>query len=94
MYRIIKVKPLPQYKLWIQFENGTEGVVDVSHLANKGVFSKWNQPGEFEQVKIGSSGELIWGNDLDLCPDALYMEITKKKPEDVFPSLKKEYIDA
>ena len=94
MFRIIKVKPLPQYKLWIQFKDGSEGVVDVSYLLNKGVFSKWNEPGEFEKVGIGSSGELIWGEDLDLCPDTLYMEITQKKPEELFPALKKEYIDA
>jgi hypothetical protein len=94
MYRIIKVKPLPQYKLWLQFKDGIEGVVDVSNLLNKGVFSKWNDPGEFEKVEIGSSGELIWGDDLDLCPDTLYMEITQKKPEELFPALKREYIDA
>jgi hypothetical protein len=94
MYRIIKVKPLPHYKIWIQFKDGIEGVVDVSHLLNKGVFVKWKTPGEFEKVEIGTSGELIWGDELDLCPDTLYMEITKKKPEELFPALKKEYIDA
>ena len=94
MYRIIKVKPQSQYKIWIQFKDGIEGVVDVSHLLNKGVFKKWKTPGEFEKVEIGSSGELRWGDELDLCPDTLYMEITNKKPVELFPALKKVYIDA
>ena len=90
MYRIAEVKPLPNYRLWMKFVDGTAGEVDVSVLAGKGVFAKWNKPGEFEKVSIGSSGELAWGNDVDLCPDTLYMKITGKKPEDLFPALKRK----
>ena len=40
------------------------------------------------KVKIGETGELIWSEQVDLCPDALYLRLTGKKPEDIFPSLK------
>jgi hypothetical protein len=91
MAEIVEVQALPEYRLRLKFTDGISGEVDVSYLAGKGVFTKWDQPGEFEKVSIGSSGELVWGEDVDLCPDALYMKITNKKPEEMFPSLKREH---
>ena len=34
--------------------------------------------GKFENVSIGSSGELVWDDAVDLCSDALYMQLTEK----------------
>lgn len=79
---------MPQYRLWIRYEDGVEGEVDLSHLAGRGVFAIWNDYRVFEQVSIGPSGELRWGEEVDLCPDALYMQITGKSPKEVFPKLK------
>ena len=94
MFKIVLVKAMPGYKLMLEYSDGIKGEVDVSHLAGKGVFKKWEIPGEFEKVTIGSMGELIWGNDIDLCPDSLYLRLTGKKPEEVFPSLNQEAIHA
>ncbi len=38
-------------------------------------------------VRIGSGGELAWSDEIDLCPDAMYLRITGKKPGDLFPAL-------
>jgi hypothetical protein len=38
-------------------------------------------------VQIGPNGELVWGDQIDFCPDALYLEITGRKPEELFPKL-------
>ena len=94
MFKIVSVKALPGYKLWLEYIDGTKGEVDVSHLAGQGVFKKWESPGEFENVSIGSMGELVWGDDLDLCPDALYIRLTGKSPEEIFPALQRETIHA
>ena len=56
----------------------------------EGVFAFWRNCSAFEQVRIGPSGELVWGDQIDLCPDALYLKVTGKKPEDVFPALPRE----
>ena len=89
MFKITQVKPLPRYRLWLKYEDDTEGVVDLSDLAGHGVFSIWNDYGVFQKVQIGSIGELQWGEDVDLCPDALYLRLTGKEPEDVFPQIRK-----
>jgi hypothetical protein len=64
--------------------------VDLSDLVGKGVFVLWRDRHAFEQVQIGSFGELVWGNQVDLCPDSLYLKTTGKKSEDVFPALRHE----
>ena len=94
MFKVIDVKPLPQYKLLLRYSDGAEGVVDLSHLAGKGVFAAWDRAGAFENVSIGSGGEIRWGDAVDLCPDALYMQLTGKSPEEVFPNLKKAQASA
>ncbi len=90
MRKIVHVEVLQAYCLELTFDDGTSGTVDLSGLAGKGVFACWNDRSAFTQVRIGSSGELVWGHQVDLCPDALYLKVTGKKPEEVFPALRHE----
>ena len=53
-----------------------------------GVFKAWERPGFFQEVHLGSQKEISWNDEIDLCPDSLYLRLTKKTPEDVFPNLK------
>ena len=88
MPRLLEVKPLKGYRLWLKYEDGTEGVVDLSDLVGKGVFALWEDEERFQQVQIGDGGELVWSDEVDVCPDALYLQITGKQPEEVFARLK------
>ena len=90
MRKISKVKALQGYRLELEFDDGVSGTVDISYLVGNGGFALWCDRPAFEQVRIGSSGELVWGDQIDLCPDALYLKVTGKKPEDVFPALRHE----
>ena len=94
MFRLVEIQALPGYRLHVRFADGVEGEVDVSHLVGHGVFAVWNDPRVFQDVTIESSGEPRWGDTIDLCPDALYLTITGKSPEDVFPNLAKSAVDA
>lgn len=84
----IEVKPLENYQIWIKYSDGREGIVDLSDLAGKGVFALWNDYQEFQKVYIGPSGEIAWSDQIDLCPDAIYLKITGKQPENIFPKLR------
>ena len=90
MHKIVYVEVLKNYQLYLRYSDGTDGTVDLLPLVGKGVFTLWNDYGTFRNVQIGTSGELVWGDQVDLCPDALYLKITQKSPEDAFPHLKKE----
>jgi len=89
LLKLIHVEPLPGYRLQLRYADGVAGVVDVSHLVGKGVFRLWNDAAAFERVSIGTAGELRWSEEVDLCADALYLEITGKQPDEVFANLRK-----
>jgi len=84
----IEVKAFENYRLWVKYSDGVEGIVDLSDLVGKGVFALWNDYREFQKVHIGPSGEIAWSEEIDMCPDAVYLKITGKKPEDLFPKLR------
>jgi len=76
--KITKVRVFPGYRLELEFDDGISGAVDLSHLAGKGVFALWDDYRAFEGVRIGSSGGLVWGDKIDLCPDSLYLKIRSR----------------
>lgn len=94
MLKLICAEALSGYRLRLRYADGVTGDVDLSHLVGKGVFELWNDPDAFARVSIGSAGELRWSDEVDLCADALYMEITGKEPEEVFPSLRRVSVHA
>jgi hypothetical protein len=94
MHKIVKVTILQDYKVNLEFADGRQGFADLSYLVGKGVFALWNDYEAFRNVTIGSSGELLWSDRVDLCPDALYLKITGQKPEDLFPNLKRKVVYA
>ena len=83
MHKVTAVEVLEGYRLKLTFDDGRQGVVDVSHLVGKGVFSIWSDYDVFRKVRIGESGELMWGDQVDLCPDSLYLQATGQRPEEL-----------
>ena len=87
MFNPIEVKALPHYRLWLRYADGVKGEVDLSYLVGRGVFSAWDDHKVFENVHIGARGAITWKDDIDLCPDALYLRLTGQTPEEAFPKL-------
>ena len=81
----IEIKPLDGYKIWLRYEDGVEGEVDLSDVAGKGVFAAWNDRAFFESARLDEYGDIAWGDEIGLCQDALYMEITGKTVDEVLP---------
>lgn len=84
MVRPVEVRQVGRYRIWLRYQDGTEGEVDLSELAGKGVCAAWDEAGVFAKVKLGAHGAIEWPGDLDLCPDALYLRLTGKQPGEVF----------
>lgn len=85
MNHVIEVEARPDFRLWLRFSDDVTGEVDLSHLAGRGVFEAWNRPGVFESVRPGPGGSVAWTDEIELCPDSLYLKITGNCPEEVFP---------
>ena len=84
---LIEVKAQTNYRLFVRYDDGACGYVDLSDFVGKGVFAAWATPGIFEQVSLAQAGHPEWPGGLDLCPDFLYMQLMGKRPEQVFPAL-------
>lgn len=76
---IVEVKPMPGYHIWVKFSDNREGKVDLSSLKGKGVFSFWNEEENFKKVHIdGITGAIAWSEELDICPDSIYLQLIGK----------------
>jgi len=75
---VIYVEPLDNYCLRIRFEDGVEGVVDISEMTSfKGVFAPLEDKAFFRKVGLNKElGVVVWENGVDLDPDVLYSKIT------------------
>jgi hypothetical protein len=75
----INIKSLEPFKIWIQYNDGIEGIVDLSNLSNKGIFKSWNSKDFFNKVFINSETHAIsWNEDIELCPNSIYLKIKGK----------------
>ena len=90
MIQPVLVRALPNYRVYLEFSDGAEGEIDLSDLAGKGVFEAWNDYSFFQQVHIGEHREVKWNEDIELCSDSLYLRLTGKTPEELFPKLHRE----
>ena len=86
--RPVAVEPREGFRIWLRYADGVEGEVDLSHLAGKGVFVVWREPGFFERVYISAWRSIAWNKEIELCADALYLRLTGKSPEDIMPGLR------
>ena len=75
---IIAVKPLQEYRLYLRFEDGVEGTVDIAKMVKFfGVFAPLQEIEYFRQVSVNPElGTICWPNEADLDPDVLYGAIT------------------
>mgnify|MGYP000375871437 CR=1 FL=1 len=77
---IVAVKLLTGYQLLLTFEDGVEGVVDISQLIEfSGIFAPLQDQATFAQVQLHPElGTLIWQNGADLDPDVLYALVSRQ----------------
>ncbi|MDX1644900.1 MAG: DUF2442 domain-containing protein [Thermoanaerobaculia bacterium] len=71
MKRVRKVEARSGHKLYVEFEDGACGVVDLSDRLFGPMFEPLADPELFQQVTIDEFGAVSWPNGADLAPDAL-----------------------
>lgn len=74
LFDIIEVKVVKNYTLYIRFENGVSGEIDISKVVPfEGIFSKFKDLSYFATVKVHKElGTIVWDNGADLAPDYIY----------------------
>jgi hypothetical protein len=76
MVQIKAIKALPQYEIWLKYDDNTEGVVSLAHLAGKGIFKEWDSNNLFSRVYIDTETNAIaWNENIDIDALNLYLKI-------------------
>lgn len=78
--KITDYKVLQPYQVWLRYDDGAEGTVDLSDFAKAPVFARWKDEDFFRSLKVEGGRHAYWSEDLDLCPDALYIQLSGINP--------------
>lgn len=77
MIRPTSVAALSGYRIKLSYPNGVEGIVDLSSSVEHGIFTPLKDEAFFKTVHIGKFGQIAWSEDIEICPDSAYLEITE-----------------
>ena len=94
LVRPVAVEPRSGFRIWLEYDDGAQGEVDLSHLAGKGVFKAWDDRAFFEQVHLTPWRVIAWNDDIDLCADALYLRLTGRTIDELYPPVTPQPADA
>ena len=78
MERIVYLEARAPFRLFVRFDDGTEGEDDLSGRMRGPVFEPLKDPEYFARVRLTDYGAPCWPNGVDLAPDALYERIRAK----------------
>lgn len=85
--RLTAVAPRAGSRIWLRFADGVSGEIDLAALVGIGVFQAWRDPAFFQSARL-EDGVVTWGDDLSLCSDALYLQLTGKPVDHIMPGLR------
>jgi len=81
MEKIVKIEPLKDFKLHLWFQDGVNGIVDLSEYKDAEIFSEWKDGESFAKVFL-DSGAPTWPGGGDLDPFVLYLKIIDRTYEE------------
>lgn len=68
------VKPLPDYRLFVETEGGRSGIFDMKPYLDHGVFRELKDVAYFNRVSV-VLGAVTWPHDQDIAPETLLAEL-------------------
>lgn len=80
---VVKVEPRGGYRIWLQFQDGVEGEIDLEPLLSfRGVFAPLRDLSYFARVRVDPElGTIGWPNGADWDPLVLYSLVTRRSIE-------------
>lgn len=82
---VVEVRSLGGYRLYLRFEDGVAGEIDVASLISfDGVFAPLRDERRFAEVQVNVDfGTISWPGGADLDPDVLYARVTGEPVPDL-----------
>jgi len=82
--RVVEVKPLQGYRLWVRFHDGTVGTIDLANDLWGPMFEPLKDLDLFFQATVDPELETVtWPNGADLAPEFLYQAAQRSAAADV-----------
>ena len=83
----VEVEARQPFRLWIKFDDGVSGIVDLAEWSTRGVFTAWSDTAFFKTADVRPYGAIAWGDDdtLELDPTAMYLDLTGTSFENLYP---------
>jgi hypothetical protein len=78
MQKVIRLSALSGYRIYVEFEDGTAGEIDLGDRLFGPVFEPLQDESEFRKVTVDEFGAVAWPCGADLVPDTLYRRLTAK----------------
>ena len=73
------VKPLSDYRIYVELEDGRKGIFDLKPYLDRGVLCELRDVNYFNQVDI-LFGAVTWPNEQDIAPETLLAELLPVEP--------------
>ena len=73
MVDVIEARYVRDHRVWLRFEDGTEGEIDLADELRGSVFEPLRDPKYFARLAVSSDlGTIFWPNGADFAPEFLY----------------------
>ena len=73
MIRVTDVKLVRDFVVWVRFNDGSEGEIDLADELDGPIFEPLKDPKVFAQVRLDPDVHtLVWPNGADLAPEFLH----------------------
>ena len=76
MQDVVEARYVRHYTIWLRFEDGAEGEIDLSGELNGPIFEPLREQAYFQQFRVNpDTGTIEWPNRADFAPEFLYERV-------------------
>lgn len=88
MLEVINAEYVDGYKIYFQFNNGQDGIVDLEEALWGSVFEPLKNIEQFKKFEISATLHTIfWENEADLAPEFLYDTMVEQGHPSAVPTI-------
>ena len=79
---VTSAMPVEGYRVQVRFDDGREGVADLTEALVGPMFEPLRDPDMFRMLRVDEElGTIVWPNGSDLAPEYIYFQLFRDDPE-------------
>ena len=82
LLHVTSAKPVEGYRVQVSFDDGREGVADLTEALVGPMFDPLRDPDMFNMMRVDEElRTIVWPNGSDLAPEYIYFQAFRDEPE-------------